>query len=267
MNSFIYQGHYVRKRFGQHFLNDHDIINKITSAIHPKKDQLLIEIGPGLGALTKNICNYINELIVIELDQQLAKKLQENITFGSRLVVFQQNVLTFNFEKLASEKRKLLRLFGNLPYNISTTLIFNLFKYIHLIKDMHFTLQKEVVDRMACSPGSKTYGRLSVMMQYYCKIIPILEIHPRCFIPSPKVNSMLVRLIPYKHLLYSVRNIKSLNFITTIAFNQRRKTLNNSLNKVIPANIMKKLSIDPNLRAENISVAQYCNLANWLESN
>ncbi|MXP51134.1 16S rRNA (adenine(1518)-N(6)/adenine(1519)-N(6))-dimethyltransferase RsmA [Pantoea sp. SoEX] len=268
MNNFIYQGHFIRKRFSQNFLKDEYTINKIISTINPQEDELLVEIGPGLGALTKHICKYIDKLIVIELDSNLVQKLKQNPNFGYKLTIFQKDATKFDFNKcLASKNKKLLRIFGNLPYHISTILIFNIFKYVNLIKDMHFMLQKEVVDRMAIGPGSKVYGRLSIMTQYYCKVIPILEIHPKSFIPVPKVNSMLVRLVPYDQLPHPVIDVNLLNYITKIAFSQRRKKLNNSLNKVIPENIFKELSIDSALRAEDISVAQYCSLANWLANS
>ncbi|MBK4775604.1 16S rRNA (adenine(1518)-N(6)/adenine(1519)-N(6))-dimethyltransferase [Candidatus Pantoea edessiphila] len=267
MNKFIYQDHIVRKRFGQNFLNDDFVIKKIISTINPQEGQLLIEIGPGLGALTQHICKYTNKLIVIELDSNLAEKLKVNPIFGSKLSVFQKDVMKFDFKNLSFKNNQLLRIFGNLPYHISTILIFNLFKNIGLIKDMHFTLQKEVVDRMVVGPGSKIYSRLSVMTQYHCKVIPILEIYPKSFIPIPKVNSIFVRLIPYDKLPYPVIDVNLLNYITTIAFSQRRKKLKNSLSTVIPLNTLKKLSVDPELRAENITVSQYCSLANWLSKS
>ncbi|PPI86588.1 16S rRNA (adenine(1518)-N(6)/adenine(1519)-N(6))-dimethyltransferase RsmA [Candidatus Pantoea edessiphila] len=267
MNSVIYQGHYVRKNLGQNFLSDHNVIANIISAINPNNDQLLVEIGPGLGALTKQICENINKLIVIELDNNLIKKLKEDNELRYKLNIFRDNALKFDFKALSLERQKPIRIFGNLPYNISTTLIFYLFKYVKYIKDMHFMLQKEVADRMIVGPGNKKYGRLSVMTQYYCKIISLLEVNPISFIPAPKVYSTFIRLVPHKTLIHQVNNLNLLKYITTIAFSQRRKTLRNSLNKIIPISILKELYIDPSLRAENVSVSEYCSLANWLAND
>ncbi|PPI88638.1 16S rRNA (adenine(1518)-N(6)/adenine(1519)-N(6))-dimethyltransferase [Candidatus Pantoea edessiphila] len=268
MNNFIYKGHCVRKRFGQNFLNNNSIINEIVSAINPKNDQILIEIGPGLGILTEQICKYTDKLIVIELDDILATRLKQNPIFSSKLTIFKQDAMKFDFESFSFKEKKLLRIFGNLPYNISTKLIFHLFNYVSFIKDMHFMLQKEVVNRMATCPGNRTYGRLSVMTQYHCEVIPLLAVNSKFFTPTPKVDSMFVRLVPFKNRPHSiVNNINLLNYVTNIAFSKRRKILANSLDTVIPISVFKELSIDPTLRPENISVSQYCDLANWLSNN
>ena len=158
-------------------------------------------------------------------------------------------------------------MFGNLPYNISTPLMFHLFSYTDAIADMHFMLQKEVVNRLVAGPNSKAYGRLSVMAQYYCQIIPVLEVPPTAFTPPPKVDSAVVRLVPYTTLPHPVKEIRLLSRITTEAFNQRRKTIRNSLGNVFSLEALESLGIDPALRAENISVAQYCQLANYLADN
>lgn len=267
MNNRVHQGHYARKRFGQNFLNDQYIIDSIVSAIHPQRDEALVEIGPGLGALTEPVGERLDKLTVIELDRDLAARLETHPFLGPKLTIFQQDAMTFDFAALAQERGQPLRVFGNLPYNISTPLMFHLFSYTGSIKDMHFMLQKEVVNRLVAGPGNKTYGRLTVMAQYYCQIIPVLEVPPHSFTPPPKVDSAVVRLVPYAKPPYPVSDVRILSRITTEAFGQRRKTLRNSLSQMVAAGALEELSIDPTLRAENVSVAQYCQLANWLANH
>ncbi|ERM08402.1 16S rRNA (adenine(1518)-N(6)/adenine(1519)-N(6))-dimethyltransferase RsmA [Pantoea agglomerans] len=267
MNNRVHQGHYARKRFGQNFLNDQYIIDSIVSAIHPQRDEALVEIGPGLGALTEPVGERLDKLTVIELDRDLAARLETHPFLGPKLTIFQQDAMTFDFAALAQERGQPLRVFGNLPYNISTPLMFHLFSYTGSIKDMHFMLQKEVVNRLVAGPGNKTYGRLTVMAQYYCQIIPVLEVPPHSFTPPPKVDSAVVRLVPYAEPPYPVSDVRILSRITTEAFGQRRKTLRNSLSQMVAAGALEELSIDPTLRAENVSVAQYCQLANWLANH
>jgi len=267
MNNRVHQGHYARKRFGQNFLNDQYIIDSIVSAIHPQRDEALVEIGPGLGALTEPVGERLDKLTVIELDRDLAARLETHPFLGPKLTIFQQDAMTFDFAALAQERGQPLRVFGNLPYNISTPLMFHLFSYTGSIKDMHFMLQKEVVNRLVAGPGNKTYGRLTVMAQYYCQIIPVLEVPPHSFTPPPKVDSAVVRLVPYAEPPYPVSDVRILSRITTEAFGQRRKTLRNSLSHLVAAGALEELSIDPTLRAENVSVAQYCQLANWLANH
>ncbi|MCO6549472.1 MULTISPECIES: 16S rRNA (adenine(1518)-N(6)/adenine(1519)-N(6))-dimethyltransferase RsmA [unclassified Gilliamella] len=262
MNNRVHQGHFARKRFGQNFLHDDYIIESIVSAIQPKKDQALVEIGPGLAALTIPISKHIDHLTVIEIDRDLANRLIENPFLNNKLTVIEQDALTFDFNQLADQLGKPLRVFGNLPYNISTPLMFHLFEHTNIITDMHFMLQKEVVTRLVASPNSKHYGRLSVMAQYYCQIIPVLEVPPTSFKPAPKVDSAVVKLIPYKEKPYLVNDIKILSRVTTEAFNQRRKTIRNSLSNLFTVEQLTELNIDPNLRAENLTVQQYCQLAN-----
>lgn len=264
MNNRVHQGHFARKRFGQNFLNDQYIIDSIVSAIHPQKGEAIVEIGPGLGALTEPVGERLDELTVVELDRDLAARLQTHPFLGPKLTIYQQDAMTFDFSALAQEKGQPLRVFGNLPYNISTPLMFHLFSYTGSIKDMHFMLQKEVVNRLVAGPGSKAYGRLSVMAQYYCQVIPVLEVPPESFTPAPKVDSAVVRLMPYPEPPYPASDIRLLSRITTEAFGQRRKTLRNSLAHMFTAGALDELNIDASLRAENVTVAQYCQLANWL---
>ncbi|PIJ49723.1 16S rRNA (adenine(1518)-N(6)/adenine(1519)-N(6))-dimethyltransferase [Erwinia sp. OLTSP20] len=267
MNNRVHQGHLARKRFGQNFLNDSYIIDSIVAAIQPQKQQAMVEIGPGLGALTEPVGEKLDALTVIELDRDLAARLQTHPFLGPKLTIFQQDAMDFDFAAYAREKGQSLRVFGNLPYNISTPLMFHLFSYAGAIQDMHFMLQKEVVNRLVAGPGSKAYGRLSVMAQYYCQVIPVLEVPPESFTPAPKVDSAVVRLVPHATLAHPVEDIRKLSHITTTAFGQRRKTLRNSLATLFSADALDALNIDATLRAENLSVAQYCQLANWLSSH
>ncbi|OTQ29115.1 16S rRNA (adenine(1518)-N(6)/adenine(1519)-N(6))-dimethyltransferase RsmA [Gilliamella apicola] len=262
MNNRVHQGHFARKRFGQNFLHDDYIIESIVAAIQPKADQALVEIGPGLAALTVPVSKYVDHLTVVEIDRDLASRLIDNPLLKNKLTVIEQDALTFDFNGLKQQLGKPLRVFGNLPYNISTPLMFHLFEYANIITDMHFMLQKEVVTRLVAAPNSKDYGRLSVMAQYFCQIIPVLEVPPTSFKPAPKVDSAVVKLIPYKEKLYQVNDVKILSRVTTEAFNQRRKTIRNSLSNMFTVEQLVELNIDPNLRAENITVQQYCQLAN-----
>lgn len=267
MNTRVHQGHLARKRFGQNFLNDQFVIESIVSAIHPQKGQAMVEIGPGLGALTEPMGERLDKLTVIELDRDLAARLQTHPFLAPKLTIYQQDAMTMDFGELSRTMGQPLRVFGNLPYNISTPLMFHLFSYTDAIADMHFMLQKEVVNRLVAGPDSKAYGRLSVMAQYYCQIIPVLEVPPTAFTPAPKVDSAVVRLVPYTTLPHPVKEIRLLSRITTEAFNQRRKTIRNSLGNVFRIEALTGMGIDPALRAENISVAQYCQLANYLADN
>ena len=262
MNNRVHQGHFARKRFGQNFLHDDYIIESIVAAIQPKADQALVEIGPGLAALTVPVSKYVDHLTVVEIDRDLASRLIDNPLLNNKLTVIEQDALTFDFNELKQQLGKPLRVFGNLPYNISTPLMFHLFEYANIITDMHFMLQKEVVTRLVAAPNSKDYGRLSVMAQYFCQIVPVLEVPPTSFKPAPKVDSAVVKLIPYKEKPYQVNDVKILSRVTTEAFNQRRKTIRNSLSNMFTVEQLVELNIDPNLRAENITVQQYCQLAN-----
>lgn len=257
-------GHTARKRFGQNFLHDEYIIDKIISAIAPKDDQKIVEIGPGLGALTEPMCEAVKQLTVIELDRDLAKRLRQHPFMQSKLDVIEQDALSFDFSQLFDGENK-LRVFGNLPYNISTPLMFHLFSFTGCIHDMHFMLQQEVVNRLAAAPNHKNYGRLSVMAQYYCKVMPVLHVPPTAFKPAPKVESAVVRLIPYTTPPVDLIRVERLNQVCSMAFNQRRKTIRNSLKELVDVEEWQSLNVSPDLRAENISLAQYAELANFVE--
>nr|WP_225639318.1 16S rRNA (adenine(1518)-N(6)/adenine(1519)-N(6))-dimethyltransferase RsmA [Candidatus Profftia sp. (ex Adelges kitamiensis)] len=252
----------VRKRFGQNFLIDQYVIDRIVSFIQPLHNQAMVEIGPGLGSLTKSIIKYIDRLTVIEIDRDLVRQLSEHPFISHKLNIYQQDVMTINFSKLSHELGQILRIFGNLPYNISTHLILHLFTYINVIRDLHFMLQKEVVNRLSAVPNGKEYGRLTIITQYYCKVVRLLEVPPQAFCPVPKVNSTLVRLVPRTNILHPVKNINMLSYITYVAFNQRRKTVRNSLGHLFKPQQLVEIGIDPKQRAENISIENYCKLTN-----
>ncbi|WP_026959560.1 16S rRNA (adenine(1518)-N(6)/adenine(1519)-N(6))-dimethyltransferase RsmA [Aliagarivorans taiwanensis] len=260
MNKQVHQGHRARKRFGQNFLNNDAIIDQIVAAIYPQPKDKLVEIGPGLGALTEPVANGAGHLNVVELDRDLAQRLREHPTLASKLTVHEIDALKFDFRQLAEGGK--LRVFGNLPYNISTPLIFHLLSYAKQISDMHFMLQKEVVLRMAAGPNSKAYGRLSVMTQVQCKVLPVLEVPPEAFAPPPKVDSAVVRLEPYEAPLHDLKDLKALDWVCKEAFNQRRKTIRNSLSNIFSADELEAQGFDLKLRAENLTLEQYCQLAN-----
>ncbi|WP_026377517.1 16S rRNA (adenine(1518)-N(6)/adenine(1519)-N(6))-dimethyltransferase RsmA [Aestuariibacter salexigens] len=254
-------GHTARKRFGQNFLHDPYVIDQIVQAIGPAAGQHLIEIGPGLGALTEPVCELVDSLTVVELDRDLAHRLRHHPFISAKLTVIEKDAMKFDFASLCDGDSK-LRIFGNLPYNISTPLMFHLFSFSEHIQDMHFMLQKEVVDRLAATPGHKNFGRLSVMAQYYCSVIPVLAVPPGAFKPAPKVDSAVVRLVPHQKPIVQVDDISMLNKVCTSAFNQRRKTLRNSLKDILSAEQIDALGIDPQRRAETLSLEQFAALAN-----
>lgn len=251
--------HQARKRFGQNFLHDAHIVSKIVQAIQPNLDDNLVEIGPGLGALTQALLPWANRLHVIELDRDLIPGLQQLAKQNThQLIVHQADALKFDFSQLADAKT--LRIVGNLPYNISTPLLFHLLASADKIHDMHFMLQKEVVDRMAATPNTKAYGRLSVMLQYYCQIIPLFEVGSGAFKPAPKVTSAVVRLVPHRILPHICHDLSTLQIIVREAFNQRRKTLHNALKNF--AIDWQKFPDLANLRPEQLSIGDFVRLAN-----
>nr|WP_241264135.1 16S rRNA (adenine(1518)-N(6)/adenine(1519)-N(6))-dimethyltransferase RsmA [Bowmanella dokdonensis] len=254
-------GHTARKRFGQNFLHDQYIISQIVDAIGPRPGQNLVEIGPGLGALTEPVCDEVDRLTVVELDRDLAARLRSHPFISGKLNIIEADAMKFDFASLATDGQP-LRVFGNLPYNISTPLMFHLFSFTGHIQDMHFMLQKEVVKRLAAGPGNKDYGRLSVMAQYYCQVMPVLEVPPGAFKPAPKVDSAVVRLIPYAERPVEVADISMLNRVCAMAFNQRRKTIRNSLRELLSEAEILALGLNPDCRAENLSLQEFAVLAN-----
>ncbi|MGB5299783.1 MAG: 16S rRNA (adenine(1518)-N(6)/adenine(1519)-N(6))-dimethyltransferase RsmA [Thiogranum sp.] len=254
--------HKARKRFGQNFLHDPLVIQRIVQAINPRPGERLVEIGPGQGAITLPLLKACQHLEVVELDRDLIQPLAEKTATAGELVIHQQDALRFDFRSLANGER--LRTVGNLPYNISTPLLFHLIEQSDVIQDMHFMLQKEVVDRMAAAPGSGDYGRLSVMVQYHCRVEPLFRVGPGAFKPAPKVDSAFVRLIPWPEPPFPVKNTGDLTVLVRQAFSQRRKTLRNALKHLLSEQEIKATGTDPSARPETISLEQYVALANQL---
>ena len=248
--------HEPRKRFGQNFLTSPSIIMDIIKLINPKKNENLLEIGPGLGALTTPLLEITDHLTVIEIDRDLVKQLQKKWT-PDRLTIISNDVLKVDFSIFGMN----LRIVGNLPYNISTPLLFHLLSFTRYIQDLHFMLQKEVVERMIARPGTKDYGRLSVMLQYRFDIEMLLSIPANAFNPKPKVESAIVRMRP-RCIQPSAIDESHLSNLVKIAFSHRRKTLKNNLQGMVDQSIFSLAQIDSGLRAENLSVIDYVRLAN-----
>jgi 16S rRNA (adenine1518-N6/adenine1519-N6)-dimethyltransferase len=256
--------HRARKRFGQHFLQDSSVVTRIVTAVNPQPNDHIVEIGPGLGVLTVALLACVPEMDAVELDRDIIPKLAERCGTIGKLIIHEADALEFDFVALTSDKRP-LRIVGNLPYNISTPLMFHLLESSQYIQDMHFMLQKEVVDRMAASPGSKDYGRLSVMMQYHCQVDSLFDVPPEAFEPPPKVNSAVVRLLPYSEPPIKVNDVSLFEKLVTQAFSQRRKTLRNTLRSMISAEQMESLGVDPVRRAETLSLDEFALLANRVD--
>ena len=252
--------HRPRKRFGQNFLENQHVIQSILQSLHLQASDNVLEIGPGLGALTKPLLNILTKLTAIEIDTDLHAHLIAMPVSQDKLTVICADALTINYNELPINTR----IIGNLPYNISTPLLLRLLAGLDSIEDMHFMLQKEVVDRICAIPGSKKYGRLSVMMQYYCTTELLFDVPPESFDPAPKVMSAIVRLVPHEQPPVTVNNLKMLNRVVIQAFSQRRKTLRNSLKKLIDENAIIALNIDPASRAEVLSLADFASLSNLL---
>ncbi|HEX6927652.1 MAG TPA: 16S rRNA (adenine(1518)-N(6)/adenine(1519)-N(6))-dimethyltransferase RsmA [Gammaproteobacteria bacterium] len=254
--------HRPRKRFGQHFLHDRAIIERIVRAIDPAPEDHLVEIGPGLGAITLPLLERVRELHAVELDRDVIPLLKEKtVDAPGRLTIHPADALKFDFAALADAIGAPLRLAGNLPYNVSSPLLFHFLSFRHVIRDMHFMLQKEVVDRMAAAPGSKTYGRLSVMLAADCRIEPLFTIRPGAFNPPPKVDSAVVRLVVLDEPPFPLPDRALFARLVTAAFAQRRKTLRNSIRQFLDADAIAACGIDPQARAETLSAAQFGRLA------
>ncbi len=249
----------TKKRFGQHFLNDNSVIEKLIYEINPKASDNIVEIGPGLGALTFPLLKKIDALNVVEIDRDVIARLhQQN---NSKLNIHGVDALKFDFSSLQKNDQK-LRLVGNLPYNISTPLIFHLLNFKTHISDMHFMLQNEVVNRITAEPNSKTYGRLSVMVQYHCKTEYLFFVGPESFDPPPKVDSAILRLSPWVDQPFTAKDEEGLSKLVAQAFSMRRKTLRNNLKKIISAEQIEAIGVDPSKRAENLQVSDFVKLSN-----
>ncbi|MET0027263.1 MAG: 16S rRNA (adenine(1518)-N(6)/adenine(1519)-N(6))-dimethyltransferase RsmA [Candidatus Thiodiazotropha sp.] len=253
--------HRPRKRFGQNFLHDPGIIQRIVNAIDPREGDNLVEIGPGQGAITLALLPRVKRMQVVEIDRDLVGPLAQRCQGLGELTIHNVDALKFDFRLLAQADHP-LRVVGNLPYNISTPLLFHLFDSAEVIRDFHLMLQKEVVERMAAGPGSKTYGRLSVMLQARARVQSLFHIGPGAFNPPPKVDSAFVRLQPIYPLPYEIDDWPTFSALVAQAFSQRRKTLRNSLRNMLPAEQIEATGLDPGIRPEQLSVAQFCQLAN-----
>lgn len=253
--------HKPRKRFGQHFLCDQAVVHRIVDALAPKIGQHLIEIGPGQGAITLPILKLVQQLDVVELDRDLIPELEERTGCAGRLNVHEADALTFDFASLKTDARP-LRVFGNLPYNISTPLIFHLLTFSDIVSDMLFMLQKEVAQRLAAPAGDEHYGRLSVMTQYHCDVHLLFDVSANAFFPPPKVKSSIVQLVPHKKLPYQAKDYAVFESVVKHAFNQRRKTLRNSLKTLIDNGAWSAISVRSDQRPEELTVAQFVEISN-----
>ena len=252
--------HVARKRFVQNFLVDTQVIGSILAAIAPRRDDLIVEIGPGLGALTAPLIERLDRLHAVEIDRDIVARLRRRFP-AEQLVLHEGDALSFDFGALAVGDQ-VLRVVGNLPYNISTPLLFHLAQFADQVYDMHFMLQKEVVERMVAEPGGADYGRLSVMLQYRFVIDRLLDVPPESFDPAPRVDSAVVRLIPRRPEDLTARDEQHFAALVAQAFSQRRKMLRNTLKGVIDDTVFTETGIAPTVRAEDLSVADYIRLSN-----
>lgn len=251
--------HRPRRRFGQNFLHDPHFVRRCLAAIAPQPDDHMVEIGPGLGALTAPLLEVVHHLHVVEIDRDLAAGLRRRFP-PARLTVHEGDALRFDFASLGTN----LRVVGNLPYNISTPILFHLAGFADCLRDMHVMLQKEVVERMAAPPSTPAYGRLSVMLQYRFAIEPLFDVPGGAFRPAPRVTSSFVRLVPLRPLPHPARDEQIFATMVASAFSTRRKTLRNALRSFLDAADFAALDISPSLRAENLSVADFVRLADYL---
>jgi 16S rRNA (adenine1518-N6/adenine1519-N6)-dimethyltransferase len=259
--------HVARKRFGQHFLTDRGIIEDIIQAIDPKAGERMVEIGPGLAAMTQPLVERLGQLTVIELDRDLARQLR----LHPQLTVVESDVLKVDFPALArsmsqgtdSQGPHKIRVVGNLPYNISTPILFHLLEAVDVIEDQHFMLQKEVIDRMVAKPSTSDYGRLSVMLQWRYAMESVLFVPPHCFDPPPRVNSAIVRMVP--HAVPAVVDIQLLSEVVQVAFSQRRKLMRHTLGQWLQARAFKG-DFNVQRRAEEVPVHEYVALVQALSA-
>ncbi len=256
--------HTPRKRFGQNFLHDESVIGRIVDSINPQPHDHIVEIGPGKGALTRRLVGKCGRLDTIEIDRDLAKYLSrslQNKHGEQHFDIHCCDVLKFDFYSL-SDIPDTLRVIGNLPYNISTPVIFRLLKYSKLIKDMTFMLQLEVVNRLSAGLGDKNYGRLGIMAQYHCEVEHLFNVPSAAFTPKPKVSSAIVRLTPHQSMPCVATNVECLQDVVRTAFTQRRKTLRNSMKNLVSEEQLEELELDLSLRPENLSLQDYVKISN-----
>jgi len=256
---------HARKRFGQHFLIDDTVLQRIVEAIAPQVDDHLVEIGPGKGALTEYLIPLAKKLDLIEIDRDLVALLNKSFEHCDRIIIHSADVLEFDFSTL-DDKQHRLRVVGNLPYNISTPLLFKLFGYGNLIQDMYFMLQKEVVERLTATVGASNYGRLSVMSQYYCTSEMLFIVKPTAFKPPPNVYSAVIRIQPRAPTL-PANDLKLFGQIVREAFSHRRKTIHNAVKKIVPAELFEKLNINPQLRPQELGVEEFVKISNAMDAD
>ena len=254
--------HRARKRFGQNFLHSESVIHSILAALNPQANDTVIEIGPGLGALTQPLLKRLSKLIAIEIDRDLQAHLR-GLSTPDHLEIINADALTVDY----SQWGRAIRLIGNLPYNISTPLLFHLLNFAPTIEDMYFMLQKEVAERLAAEPGSKDYGRLTIMVQYQCSVSILFDVPPESFSPAPKVNSAVVCLKPYRVSPYAPVEQAVLREVVTRAFSMRRKTLANNFRGLLTAEELSAIELNPTARPEQISLEEYVRLANFLRES
>lgn len=253
--------HQARKRFGQNFLHDPGVIQHIVSVIDPRPGENLVEIGPGMGAITKHLLTACKELDVIEIDRDLIPILERELASLGDLRIHNVDALKFDFSTLMHHGKK-IRVVGNLPYNISTPILFHLIKQLDCIEDMYFMLQKEVVDRITAKPNCSDYGRLSVMCQYHCETEKLFNVSPGAFNPRPKVDSAIVCLRPHRKIATPAKDYRVFQDMVTRCFSQRRKTLRNNLRGILEDSQILEVGIEPSVRAETLSVEQFVELSN-----
>jgi len=251
--------HVARKRFGQNFLHDDNVLTAITEAINPRPDDTMVEIGPGLAAMTDQLTRTLKHMHVVELDRDLVVRLEKRFT-REKLTIHSGDALKFDFGSIPVPEGQKLRIVGNLPYNISSPLLFHLATFAPLVQDQHFMLQKEVVERMVAEPGSKVYGRLSVMLQWRYQMALLFVVPPEAFDPPPKVDSAIVRMVPIAKPLAC--DEATLEAVVQKAFSQRRKVIRNCLSGMFTEEQIIAAGIDPTLRPESVGLAQYVALAN-----
>lgn len=255
--------HKARKRFGQNFLTDDRVIQQIVDVINPRTGELMLEIGPGQAALTAPLANSGVDLHLVELDRDLVNFLSDRFSEYPNVVLHQADALSVNFSELTKDRP--FRLVGNLPYNISTPLLFHVLQWNDLIIDMHFMLQQEVVKRMAAEPGSKAWGRLSIMCQYACKVTPLFTVAAESFSPAPRVQSAIVRLVPHRTPPVTIHSMPAFERLVSQAFSMRRKTLRNSMRGLLEVEQISSAGIDPAVRPETLSLEQFAELSNLMD--
>ncbi len=251
--------HQARKRFGQHFLHDQNVIERMLRAINPQPGENLVEIGPGQGALTYPLLQACKNLIAVELDRDLVPILERESKRFGELEVINADILEFELADL--DPHRIYRVVGNLPYNISTPLMFHLLESLKQVQDMHFMVQKEVALRIVATAGDTNYGRLSVMLQYRCVCEYLFDVPPGSFSPPPKVDSAVIRLTPLTSPEHDIGEYENFATIVKAAFGQRRKTISNSLKTILGREKIHACGIDPSLRAENLSIADFASLS------